>query len=124
MGRVAAIILLGVTAVSVAFHGILSPIYPESIDVGTIWDVLVVLQVASLAVVLCYSYTRRSSLRGGPVLFLLAAFAILLYVQTVVAWNAPDRNDAPLLAMFYLLNPLIVVLSGLTAACLWREGRE
>ena len=137
MLRKALAVILWISSLSVGFHYVFSSFYPEGIDSGLIWEYLDWVMAISVSIALVVHYLRKleldregfdDSITREYVEINLALYASLL-LALLFFWNWADdlvsgielQGDNRLL-IWSVLNPVFVMISGITGAHLWRAA--
>lgn len=122
---------LGLTALTVLLHFWLNSFYPESWDVGTIWDVLAVFMAVGIVAALTHSWVHKRRLAPDAStltqLWVHAAFYAAAVLAILFFWNWFDNmasageQGQTQLNYWIVINTLYIVLSGTLSYHLWRE---
>lgn len=125
-------IYLGLTALSVLLHFWLNPFYPESWDVGLIWDVLAVFMAVGVVAALTHGWVhkRRLAVDASTLtqLWVYAAFYAAIVLAVLFFWNwfdnlattAGDQSQTHI-NYWIVVNTMYIVVSGTLSYHLWRE---
>ena len=130
-------VALGVIAVGVAAHFILDPFYEDAVNTGRMWNVVNWFMAFGVVVALIVNYLRKRALGGsgpdGPTTREYMEVNLVFYVTIMLAlwffWNWFDdltigegpQSDGRLL-IWSVINPLFVVVAGITSLHLWSGG--
>ncbi len=128
-------VLLGAIALVVAVHFVASPFYEEWVDAGLVWDVVNWFMAVAVMVALVVHFIRKAVLgrrqADGAVTLEYLEINLLFYATVLLAlwffWNwvdnltvgADPQGDTHLL-IWALVDPLFVLIVGVTARRLWR----
>ena len=137
MLRKALAVILWISSLSVGFHYVFSSFYQEAIDTGLIWEYLDWLMAISVSIALVAHYLRKleldregfdDSITREYLEINLALYASLL-LALLFFWNWADdlvsgieRQSDNRLLIWSVLNPVFVMISGITGAHLWRAA--
>lgn len=124
-------IYLGLTALAVLLHFWLNPFYPESWDVGTIWEVLAVFMAIGVISALTHAWVHKRRLAADAdtltQLWVHAAFYAAVVLAVLFFWNwfdnlaaAGDQGQTHL-TYWIVINTMYIVVSGTLSYHLWRE---
>jgi hypothetical protein len=130
-------VALGVIAVGVAAHFIFDPFYEDAVNTGRMWNVVNWFMAFGVVVALIVNYLRKRALGGsepdGPTTREYMEVNLVFWAAIMLAlwffWNWFDdlttgegpQGDGRLL-IWSLINPLFVVVAGITSLHLWRGG--
>ena len=125
-------VYLALSALAVLVHFWLSPFYPDSWDVGVIWEVVDVFMAVGIVVTLAYtfSYKRGVGSDAGTLAHVCAYTAF--YASAVLAvlffWNwfddltVPSGEQSDTRLIFWpVINTMYIVLMGTVGWRLWRK---
>ncbi|MDE2901230.1 MAG: hypothetical protein OXN15_09475 [Chloroflexota bacterium] len=124
-------VYLLVSALAVLLHFWLSPFYPESWDVGDIWEVLDAIMAVGIVATVAYtlSYKRGVDSDAGTLAHVCAYTAF--YAATVLAvlffWNwfdelaSGDEQSQTRNNFWPIINTMYIVLMGTVGWHLWRK---
>ena len=127
---VAVFLMLGALAVLVHFW--LSPFYPDSWDVGTIWEVLDVIMAVGIVVTLAYTFSYKRSVGSDDSTLAHICAYTAFYAAAVLAvlffWNwfddltkAAGEQSQTRLNYWVAINALYIVFTGTVGWHLWRK---
>ncbi len=123
------------SAAAVGLHFMLTPFYDHAVDIGQIWDILNWVMAAGVVIALVVNYLRKRQLdsRGGDGAVTREYLETNVVVYALVAltlwffWNwfdsltsADDVQSSVNLSMWAFVDPLFVVIAGVTGCHLWR----
>lgn len=129
--RKPASVYLILTALVVLLHFWLSPFYPDSWDIGAIWEVLNALMAVGIVVTLAYTFSYKQGVGSdaGSLAHICAYTAF--YAATVLAvlffWNwfdelATDADQSQTRNNYWvIINTMYIVLMGTVGWHLWRK---
>ena len=137
LSRIAAA-ALWLLAVAVAFHFTVSPLYRDAVDIAQVWDVLDWFMSFGVIAAIVINYMRKRSLDSGGngdgtitrgYLEANLAFYASGLLTVWFFWNwfdslalgATPQGDLAML-MWTFIDPLVVLVSGITGCYLWRCG--
>ena len=131
-------VILGLCAVAVAGHYILSPLYTDSARAAlAIWYYLDILMAVSLLIALAYQGQSRRAANaaagGGLSRERLEANALFYVTLLVALWffrnwfdlltsNPPGSQSVATQMVWDLIDGLLPILLGITAIRLWRDS--
>ena len=127
---VAVFLMLGALAVLVHFW--LSPFYPDSWDVGTIWEVLDMIMAVGIVVTLAYTFSYKRSVGSDDSTLAHICAYTAFYAAAVLAvlffWNwfddltkAAGEQSQTRLNYWVAINALYIVFTGTVGWHLWRK---
>ena len=125
-------VILGLMAVAVLFHFVLSPFYEDSVDVVSVWHVLNWLMAFGVIATLATTYVHKGGAGADGsdtnrficvnVAFYAAAFLAILFF-----WNwfddltvGEDGQSQTRRNFWVLVDALFVIVAGAVSAHLWR----
>ena len=127
-------VILGVITIAVAFHFIFSAFYPDSVDVGQVWDVLDWLMSFAVLATLTLAYIRKKSIASDSMdaktyVRVNVEFYSALWLAIWFFWNWFDnlaagaelQNDVHL-TLWAFIDPLFIILVGRLSVRLWKGG--
>ena len=124
-------VYLGLSALAVLIHFWFSPFYPESWDVGAIWEVLDVFMAIGIIAAVVYTCAHKRGLPSDASSLAQVCAYAAFYAAAVLAilffWNWFDelaregdqsqtRNN-----YWVVINTLYIVLMGTVSCHLWRK---
>ena len=124
-------VFLGLSALAVLIHFWFSPFYPESWDVGAIWEVLDVFMAIGIILAVVYTCKHKRGLPSDASSLAQVCAYAAFYAAAVLAilffWNWFDelaregdqsqtRNN-----YWVVINTLYIVLMGTVSCHLWRK---
>ena len=126
-------IVLGLMAVAVLLHFVLSPFYPDSWDVDLMWNVLNWFMAFGVIAILVLTYLHKRGVGADSdtnaficvnVAFYAAAFMAILFF-----WNwfddltvGEDGQSQTHRNFWVVIDALFVILAGEVSAHLWRDS--
>ena len=130
-------IVLGAIALAVALHFMFTPFYADIVDIDRVWYVLDCFMALAVLVVLAVHYFRKRTLgERGPDESITREYLevnLAFYASIVLAiwffWNwfdyltvDADSQGQINLLMWTFVDPLFVLVSGITGFRLWRDA--
>ena len=127
-------VILGLMAVAVLFHFVLSPFYEDSVDVDSVWNVINWVMAVGVIVTLATTcvFKRGSGTDGADTnrfICVNAAFYAAAALAVLFFWNWFDdltvgEDGQSEIRLFYwvVINVLFVLLAGTVSAHLWRDA--
>ena len=124
-------VFLGLSALAVLIHFWFSPFYPESWDVGAIWEVLDAFMAIGIIAAVVYTCKHKRGLTSDASSLAQVCAYAAFYAAAVLAvlffWNWFDelaregdqsqtRNN-----YWVVINTLYIVLMGTVSCHLWRK---
>ena len=127
-------VVLGLMAVAVLFHFVLSPFYEDSVDPISVWHVLNWFMAVGVIATLVTTYVHKRGVGADGsdtnsficvnVVFYAAAFLAILFF-----WNwfddltvGEDGQSQTRRNFWVLIDALFVMLAGAVSAHLWRDA--
>ena len=125
-------VFLILSAIAVLFHFWFSPFYPESWDVGTIWEVLDVLMAIGIVAAVVYTCSHKRSVDSDASTLAHVCAYTAFYASVVLAvlffWNwfddlntAAGEQSQTRLTYWVVINTMYIVLMGTIGWHLWRK---
>ena len=125
-------VILGVITLAVAFHFIFSTFYPDSVDVGQVWDVLDWFMAFAVVVTLVLAYLRKKNMSSDAMdsrmyVRVNVVFYSALWLAVWFFWNWFDNlaagaelQDDVHLTLWAFIDPLFIILVGRLSVRLWK----
>lgn len=125
-------VILGVITIAVAFHFIFSAFYPDSVDIGQVWDILDWFMAFAVLVTLVLAYIRKKSIASDSMdaktyVRVNVAFYSALWLAIWFLWNWFDNLAAGAelqsdvhLTLWAFIDPLFIILVGRLSVRLWK----
>ena len=127
-------VVLGLMAVAVLFHFVLSPFYEDSVDSVSVWNVLnwfmAIGAIATLATT--YVHKRGAGADGSDVnsfICVNVAFYAAAFLAILFFWNwfddltvGEDGQSQTHRNFWVLIDALFVILAGAVSAHLWKAA--
>ena len=124
-------ISLMLSALAVLVHFWFSPFYPDSWDVGAIWEVVDVFMAVGIVVTLAYTFSYKSSVGSDDSSLAHICAYTAFYASVVLAvlffWNwfdelASDADQSQTRNNYWvIINTMYIVLMGTVGWHLWRK---
>ena len=129
-----AVYLVGIAMVTAA-HFILSPLYPDSLDAGPLWDILNPFMAVGAVAVMAVHWVRKHSLDSGAqdsgitreYLEANIAFYAAALLTVWLFWNwfdaiaaGGEQQGQTHRIIWTLIDPLFIILVGVTGCHVWR----
>ena len=124
-------IYLGITALAVLLHFWLNPFYPESWDVGVIWEVLAPFMAIGVVALVTHAWVHKRRLTPDfssmTHFWVYATFYAAVVLAVLFFWNwfdnmATDGDQGQTYLNYWIvINTLYIVLAGTLSYHLWRE---
>lgn len=124
--------ILGVITIAVAFHFIFSTFYPDSVDVGQVWDILDWFMAFAVLVTLVLAYMRKKNMTSDSMdskmyVRVNLVFYSALWLAIWFLWNWFDnlasgselQSDIHL-TLWAFIDPLFIILVGRLSVRLWK----
>lgn len=122
---------LMVSALAVLLHFWLSPFYPDSWDVGALWEVLDAIMAVGIVVTLAYTFSYKRGVNSDASDLVHICAYTAFYATTVLAvlffWNwfdeiASDGDQSQTNNNYWvIINTMYIVLMGTVGCHLWRK---
>ena len=122
--------VLGLMAIAVLLHFVLSAFYEDSVNVDSVWYVLNWIMAAGIILALADTYIEKRALRGtepASQLWVSVALYSAVVLAILFAWNwfddltVGEGGQSQLrLAYWTVIDVLFIVLIGTRSICLWR----
>ena len=125
-------VILGVITIAVAFHFIFTPFYPDSVDVGLVWNILNWFMAFAVLVTLALAYIRKKDMTSDSMdakmyVRVNVMFYSALWLAIWFFWNwfdditAGAEGQSTLRLTFWaFIDPLFIILVGRLSARLWK----
>ena len=126
------VVILGVITIAVAFHFIFSTFYPDSVDVGQVWDILDWFMAFAVLVTLVLAYMRKKNMTSDSMdaktyIRVNVAFYSALWLAIWFFWNWFDNlasgaelQDDIHLTLWAFIDPLFIIVVGRLSVRLWK----
>ncbi|MCY4625809.1 MAG: hypothetical protein OXC99_12540 [Chloroflexi bacterium] len=125
-------VYLALSALAVLVHFWFSPFYPESWDVGVIWEVVDVFMAVGIVVTLAYTFSYKSSVGSDDSSLAHICAYTAFYASVVLAvlffWNwfddltvASGEQSVTNYNYWVIINTMYIVLMGTVGWHLWRK---
>lgn len=123
------------SATAIALHFVFTPLYDDVMDIGEMWGALnIVMAVAALGALAIHLYRKRvldSQEGDGGITRQYLETNLMVYLSVALTlsffWNwiddltiYPAAQDTVRLVLWSFINPLFVVVAGVTGCYLWR----
>ena len=125
-------VILGVITIAVAFHFIFSTFYPDSVDVGQVWDILDWFMAFAVLVTLVLAYMRKKNMTSDSMdakmyVRVNLVFYSALWLAIWFFWNWFDNlasgaelQDDIHLTLWAFIDPLFIIVVGRLSVRLWK----
>ena len=125
-------VILGVITIAVAFHFIFSTFYPDSVDVGQVWDILDWFMAFAVLVTLVLAYMRKKNMTSDSMdakmyVRVNLVFYSALWLAVWFFWNWFDNlasgtelQDDIHLTLWAFIDPLFIIVVGRLSVRLWK----
>lgn len=125
-------VILGVITIAVAFHFIFSTFYPDSVDVGQVWDILDWFMAFAVLVTLVLAYMRKKNMTSDSTdakmyVRVNLVFYSALWLAIWFFWNWFDNlasgtelQDDIHLTLWAFIDPLFIIVVGRLSVRLWK----
>lgn len=124
-------VYLALSALAVLLHFWLSPFYPDSWDVGVMWEVIDAFMAVGIVVTVAYtlSYKRGVDSEAGTLAHVCAytAFYAAVVLAALFFWNwfdelaSGDEQSQTRNNFWPIINTMYIVLMGTVGWHLWRK---
>ena len=126
------------SATAIALHFVFTPLYDDVMDIGEMWGALnIVMAIGVLGALAIHLYRKRVHDRQGGDGDITREYLetnLLVYLSVALTlwffWNwiddltiYPDAQDTVRLVLWSFINPLFVIIAGVTGCYLWRCQR-
>ncbi len=127
-------VLFGAFALVVTVQFVFSPFYQDAVDIGQLWNYVNYVMAIGVLAALVVHYLRKRAFAGTAeslsreYLEVNVAFYLSLVLTLCFFWNwfdditVGESQDTTHLIMWTFVNPLFVVISGITGFHLWRDA--
>ena len=125
-------VILGVITIAVAFHFMFSTFYPDSVDVGQVWDILDWFMAFAVLVTLVLAYMRKKNMTSDSMdakmyVRVNLVFYSALWLAIWFFWNWFDNlasgaelQDDIHLTLWAFIDPLFIIVVGRLSVRLWK----
>ena len=128
-------LVLGLMSVVVLFHFLFNPFYEDTLDSGSIWQVLNWVMAVGIIITLALTYARKRE--GGAdddtntyicvnvAFYAAAVLAILFFWNWFDSLTAGEDGQSPTRGYYWVIvNTLFIVLLGTVSAHLWKDSGQ
>lgn len=127
-------VLFGAFALVVTVQFVFSPFYQDAVDIGQLWNYVNYVMAIGVLAALVVHYLRKRAFAGTgeslsrEYLEVNVAFYLSLVLALCFFWNwfdditVGESQNTTHLIMWTFVNPLFVVISGITGFHLWRDA--
>lgn len=128
-------VLLGLSALAVLVHFVLTPFYPpDSIDVGRVWAILDWFMAIGAIIILVATFIDKRRIGSGEnsttkeyiavnaAFYAAALLAIWLFWDWADSLNTSEGQGQIHMHFWAYIDPLFIILSGVVGVQLWQNA--